>query len=63
MRTVVQGVTRTFNGTITDDGGPSPEVLVEVTRFTIVGGTVQFLPPQIDVTYTNLPAPRAKAAN
>lgn len=44
VRTVVQGVTRTISGSI----APNTD-MQEVTRFRIVGSTVEFLPPRADV--------------
>ncbi len=55
VRTVVQGTTHTFAATI-----PEGTDMLEVTRFTIVGSTVQFLPPRPEVTYPNLPANAVK---
>lgn len=43
VRTVVRGVTRTFNTSIAPD-----EQMKEITRFSISGTTVNFLPPQTD---------------
>lgn len=52
LRTVVQGVSRTYTGTI----APGTD-MQEVTRFQITGSTVIFLPPRNDVDYSNLRRP------
>ncbi len=49
VRTVVQGTTRSFNTTIETD-----QDMKEITRFTITGSTVSFLPARPRVVYTNV---------
>ncbi len=52
VRTVVGGTTRTFNMVIEPYAN-----MQEVTRFTISGNTINFLPPRSDVDYSKLPRP------
>lgn len=52
VRTVVAGTTRTFNATINVD-----EQMKEITRFSISGSTVTFLPARPGVHYSNVVRP------
>lgn len=49
IRTVVRGQTRTFTNSVV------PSEMKEITRFTVSGGAVQFLPPQPESVFVTLP--------
>jgi hypothetical protein len=53
VRTVVQGNTRTFTGTITEY-----QDMLEVARFQVTGAFVEFLPRRDDPIVLNFPKPR-----